>query len=434
MNKFEQQSQPDQETGISRREFLKKAGMGILALKAFELGLLSGNSEAKEKNTEALNDLDKLINGYIEQDTYLSEQEIRESLEKCGFIENFNIQELQIKNPWKPFTKRDVLKEALNEAISTDNLSLNEDNLNIVQTDFNKIGALFCGAFYYDEYKSIFINQENPKWKKDRIESLIYSEVISSEYKRIESSFHNSDISYIEKDQKRASLDEWFDKSMKNPKKYTEIPDLVLRHRESIIKSIRAFRTREAIKQIITQTGLPHEAFHYFYETGFVREGYEGPSVNELLAMAIRGKHQRFGDKDPGYASIGYFLKDIDINDKEKLNKFCKNIIDKYDITSNPKKYSQEEWKYLSDKEKDDCLIQESFFQFLNEYLARIYNGAVGNDPVNVKMKLEEAVIQQNGILPQYDLEDLYHDPTDEELAFLKQMKWKGTPILKIKE
>lgn len=426
---------------MSRREFLKTAGMGLLALKLFEMGLLSGKSEAgeaetkaeKEKNDENMNELRGLINAYLEQRTALSDQEINENLEKCDFIEtkDLKIQELKIKNPWKPFTQKDVLKESLDQSLSDKTISLDKNKLNVIQTNFHKIGALFYGAFYINDYKTIFINQESIKAKKERIEELIYKEAVSNEYDRIFNIIKDSNLSELEKDQKKTSLNEWYFACLKNPKKIAEIPELISRHIEKIKNFVKEFRDREAIKKVTNQACLPHEAFHYFYGTKFAREGYEGPSAAELLAMAIRGKNKRFGNKDPGYAHITHLLKGFDINNDEELTKFCEKIANERDFVSRQKSYSPTEWQKLSDEEKYANWTKKSLSEFLNEYLARIYNGALGNTPKKVKTELEDTVLKRNGVMPNYDLEDIYHEPTDEELTLLKQMKWKGNHILK---
>lgn len=163
----------------------------------------------------------------------------------------------------------------------------------------------------------------------------------------------------------------------------------------------------------------------------FARAGYEGPSVSELLRMAINGKLKRFGSEEPGYADINKFIKNVDINNSEELFRFCEEITSQHNLTIRPREYDQKEWNLLSDDEKNNNWLEKSLYKFINEYFARIYNGAQGNTPEKVKIKLEELARKQDCDLPEYMYENMYHEPIEEELELLKKMKFKGRAILK---
>lgn len=460
MNRFEQQSNPNQEAEISRREFLEKMGKGVLALlalKKFELGMFDGKKEMKEIVAEqaAIREIKELVNEYIEQDTTLSKKEIEKALEKCGFVEKINVQELRVRNPLEQLTERDLsrepveeyivaktlsfneLRKSLEEALNAGELSLDENALNVIQTDFSKTGLIFfAAATYFPEYKSIFINQENPKYKKERIERLICKEAIDEEYQRVRDNIYKLNLSEIEREQRLDALDEWKDQLIE--KKFTQIPNLILKYKEQIKESIKKFRIKKAINRVYTESVLPHEAFHHFCDTMLTKDGYQGPNIEELLAVAIRGgfKRSKYGY---GFGDIRYWLKDSDISisDSAALSKFCKDIVNKYDLTLHPN-ISKEKLNNLSSTEElENFFKYTSFHRFLHEFWARIYNGACGNTPLAVKLKLEKALKKELNIVLEVridSLESAFHKPTDEELELLKQMKWKGAPILKTKE
>lgn len=243
MEKIEKQSVNSGELGITRRDLLKKAGRGLLALGVVGLGVFDKESEAGENNSrrnkERLEKLKDLISGYIEQDSILSEKEIKECVECCGFVENINIQKLTTRNFWKPFTETDVLKDSIDRSLASGSVKLEESSLNIIQTDFNKIGALNYGAFFSNEYNSIFINQEGKEKRKERIENFIYKEAMLNEYRRLEDLISMSNISEEEKNSKRKDLREWLEIYMKDKKSLSEIKELVLRYLEPMEKSVK---------------------------------------------------------------------------------------------------------------------------------------------------------------------------------------------------
>src|SRR3989338_377534 len=175
----------NREEGSSRREFLQDIGTSLAALKLFEWGLMHGESEAagrKERPNKAFEEIQGLLNEYGNHETNLSETEIKNILEKTGFVDDVNIQKLGVRDPWKPFTKRDVLRESLDESLQNHDLLLDSGKLNVVQTDFNKIGAFSQGAFYSKEFKTIFINQKGEEEKKNEMENFVYREATSLEY------------------------------------------------------------------------------------------------------------------------------------------------------------------------------------------------------------------------------------------------------------
>jgi hypothetical protein len=394
--------------GMNRRDFFRISAVTGAGL-VFGLNPFDTKAQTEEsnhaKNLEIKDpELNKIIKEYLEQETSLSREEVKKSLEKCGFIEdleNINIQELEVKSPQKNHADNDLLKEALESG----EVELDKNKLNIIQTDFNIVGDYKSGAFYL--YKCIFINQSRntKEAKKEKIESFIYEKTIDLEYEKTRNLILNSGISVEKKDQKIKELNNWLIKTYEGSKNVEKIFELIERNLEEIKKSVEKFCAGEMVKKIITETNLPHEAFHYFLVTQLGKEGYEGPSIEELLIIAIKGKIKRFGkDNDSNYAPIDSFLDDGVANDPEKLLEFCRKVKD-----------------------------EKHFVKFLDEYLARIYNGAVGNTPSFVKKEIEENdYIESLGGSPlKLSFEEMYHEPTEEELLLLKNMKWNENSIIK---
>lgn len=399
--------------GMSRGDFLKILGLAGVDMMIPEVIKGQFETESSESNLEIQDaELNKLIEEYIEQKTFLSKEEIKKSLLKCGFIEdleNINIQELEVKNPRKVYTDRDALKESMEESL----IQLDYDKLNIIEVDFERIGKVGDALFYTNEYKSIFINQPaNTKEKKrTRIENFIITEAVRIEYKLA--------LSGVDENKKEL-LHELLEESKNNTKGVKGSDKLIEKNINEIKKSVKEFCASEMLNRKMTETNLPHEAFHYFYGTQLGKEGYEGPSVSELLVVAIRSYVKRFGiNKNITYSKIDQFIENLYISNDEKILEFCKNLNGDNLLLDDSRK-----------EKHDDVAI---FSKFLNEYWATVYNGAVGNTPSFVKKEIEtNDYINKQGVdIPSLDFEEMYHEPIDKELSILKEMKWNGKSIIK---
>jgi hypothetical protein len=316
--------------------------------------------------------------------------------------------------------------------------------LTFIQVPFEKIGA-FCSAFFQHTYRTIFIDQEVPQAKKEALEKFICKQLIGCEYGRQYNLIYDNDaLSEVEKARQVESLRAWLeatdkDSSLRDIKETLHetgdscsqtVLELFILHEQELKKRINEYRFSKALNFVITKTNIPHEAFHDFYENQLTRPGYDGPTIEKLLAMALRGKRQRFGTKDPSYASIEEYLKGVKIDDEEVLSSFCKKITSQYDIVSTPKLYLNEEWRQFSDAQKWDYWTQRGLFVFLNEYLARVYNSALGNTPDQVLAELQKISAEFKREPPNFKLEEMYHKPFEEELKMLREMKWKGKSII----
>lgn len=427
---------------MDRRTFLGKSIRTLIALKLGELGFFtpeveaSGKKHEKKENPEGAkkwNEIQETVEQFLAEKTELTPEEINTELHKCKFLEGENIpqQSLDIKKPWKPFDKRDVLTEELNEAKVDGRIHQNNNTLNVIRTNFNEIGVMNYGAFYLSQDRTLFLNQDDTMDKKKELEEEIYDGAISKEFSEQSDFLFQAKISALERDEKYKKLQKWSKKMHEQPKKPDAIRALIEKHADGILSDLNRYQMHRMHTKEITKRFIPHEVFHDFFEKRFGKEGYSGPDINEVLATAIKGKFEKFGKESPDYESnISEYINDINITDEESLTNFCKDITSKFDIVNRPKDIPDEKWRQLTDNERHDFTKQKTLFNFVNEYMARIYNGALGNTPKELEKNATIISGKYNQKDPGYNYYHAMHTPNQEELKLLQRMQWNGKNIL----
>ena len=187
---------------------------------------------------------------------------------------------------------------------------------------------------------------------------------------------------------------------------------------------------------VISETNIPHEAFHHYFERLRGLNG-SGPSDKELLEAAVAG----VGKKLPNYGAggdISTYLKGVDMKNPIAVKKAFQGVFDKDgNIRNRSKKTNGEighngipdkEWKRLPSKQRvkilKEVLKKDRAYQFVNEYWARAYNGVMGNTPKSVMKRFKET-----GTPIPSNFDSIYHNPSERDKAMLKRMKAKGQPI-----
>ena len=198
---------------------------------------------------------------------------------------------------------------------------------------------------------------------------------------------------------------------------------------------------------------IPHEAFHYFFDSCLLRPGYSGPGALEIMRLSLKGLVDRYFDKETGkFLDASYTDMDERLNaileagKKDNLGR--DNIVDfamrvvmdaKVADTECPAGYPKDAWEKLNESRRKevalDVWIMTSFYDFLSEYLARIYNGALGNTPEKIRELAEKNAAQFGQMANPWfeekrDYSSPYHAPSSEEIELLKKMRWNGKPIL----
>ncbi|MBT4849770.1 hypothetical protein HON36_02875 [Candidatus Parcubacteria bacterium] len=419
---------------MSRRKFVDistKTAAGVAA--GAELGLFSKTGEASEQTTEQenedLEEVNELIDQYSEHETTLSESEIKDGLEQCSFVDEVSVHSLEIPEPYEMFTNTDPLKEALDKAIASGEISFDDESLEVVQVDFGDIGRFAYGAFYQHSTEAIFLDQDNDKErKKAQLEMAAVATAITAERLTLLTQVERSNLS---RDEKRQKIEEIWDAMEQisgpatNP---SEIPALISKHKEKVEQDLADYMASNEKQKVITETCLPHEAFHDFFKTKLGAEGYEGPGTAELLTMSLKGQRDRFGDDLPYYSDIGFNIEDLDLSDDEAIENFSTEITTKHDLTDIKPK--PENFAELTKEEQDDSREKDEFESFLNEYLARIYNGAMGNTPESAEAKMDEVDAEYDTDPTEYEYDEIFHKPSEAELAMLRQMKWQGKSLV----
>jgi len=414
----------------SRRRFLE----GLLSLTFLNIVPFLEKVAAKQVGTEQAKELErlkKLLEAYESEDLNLSIKDIGEILKPCLFVRQVKVNALPVGKQQDTNSAELALKGWVSKLKHRGEIGTDPSMLNVVPTDFDAIGVLDYAAFYNYQYDVVFINQTTPEARKSKTERMLIEFVVRSEYELARNALFKMQLSERELSQKMERLNKWVSEILDNPQKHLEkLEQLFLKHADEIAKHMEEYRKQELVDKVMARTNLPHEAFHHFYSTMLGKDGYEGPSMSKLLAMAIQEEYKRYKENDGiDYVDFRFILKHVDnIDDTEELKKVCEGITKKYNLTSHPKKPSPDKWRALTDKEKNDYFTQKIFATFLDEYLARVFNGAVGNTPKNVQ-KLMESI---NSEMDKHSLNDLYHDPTLHELQILSEMRWHGKPILKI--
>jgi len=180
---------------------------------------------------------------------------------------------------------------------------------------------------------------------------------------------------------------------------------------------------------LVSKTNISHEFFHYFYDNCLNQEGYLGPPVAEILSTAIINTYKRFGSLNKSRligGNIDEYLSGVDIQNEKEILSFCQKLTSKIDIIS-LKRTSDD---LITEEDVIKELKRLKFGEFLDEYLARVYNGVLGNTSSKVKKIFEDSNIPIGERLSDENLNEIYYNPTKEEIELLKSMKWNNKPLI----
>ncbi len=383
--------------------------------------------EQSEKITET-EDINSVIDKYLAQDFTLSEKDIQKELTGVSFVDDVHLQTIDLKQSNNLDDADNSLKKVIDSAIADGTITLDANKINFVQIDFDKI-AEHSAAFYDPEHRIIFINQLNHEQRNEKIKSRISQLAIEDERDDIAADIEHSNVSINEKKTKQASLDEWYKTAMDAPEKTKNIQALIKKHDSSIRQLVRSLEEDELSRRVFTQTALPHEAFHDFYYTHLGKKGYEGPSISELLAMALRGKQKRFGSTDTYYAPINDVIKGLNITNETELKKFCDTMTSRFDLFKT--NFSQQEKLTLSDEQQENYYIQNKLTQFITEYFARVYETEFYTKET-VGRKMSDTFSPYPDLLPRYyDAKQMFPERYPEESKIMHQMKTNGQSLFK---
>ena len=428
------------------------------------------NEHAGQESAEALR---QRVLGLI--DTALricpTRKEIESELGKCRFLDGIRLNFITHDIPYSTYQSREfsdlIMAPGEDDPAAWERLKkelakihgrkqLLQDGLNIIQFDFSRIGLeRNAGAvsakrtFDSKSYDFILLDSNGTEsQKKEEMEKQLAVRVLDEEIGWLDGIKEKSQLQKIGESRRNLA------KLRNGVESLLEIPPEVLgRHAGFIEDEAKKYIIENNKTRIFELADIPHEAFHYFFNNQLFRPGYGGPGAVEIMRLALKGLVDRYADKETGK------LRDADYTDMdERLNAILeeggKNSINRGNIvdfamkiiadakgagTKCPVRYPKENWEKLTESRREevalDMWIIDSFHQFLTEYLARIYDGALGNTPEKIEGIIGKNAAQFGQMANPWfeeknDYGAAYHTPSFEEIELLKKMRWNGKPIL----
>ncbi|MFH1426516.1 MAG: hypothetical protein ABIG66_03760 [Candidatus Kerfeldbacteria bacterium] len=434
--------QREQETpDYSRRWFLRRsaeAALGLSLATGVDVAVPHG-AEAEEAPgpeleaayQEILVEFTAQLDSFEQQRIVPTEKEISDKLAPCTFIEQpLVIQTVPLTQKYDYFNPDPrLLHNNIETARERGEYREEPGRPTINRLNFFDAG-LFSGVAFYDiESKSILVHELSADDQRAHLSRYIFDEAISAllseQMQAIKAELDQTgDRSLYE--QKRAAIYEQYEGL--HGGELADIPkEWLVQHADELRKRIQNYRINTAEKYALTANSLPHEALHWFYDNGFQKEGYEGPSGRDCLIMALKNNHERYQEQPIGETAYGVNIVKLimDLTGKYRIEEseietVADAILERYDPA-------------IMEKEGDDpaaMIRRTDVYRFVNEYLARIYNGALGNTDDSLAA-LTDIEMQKLGVERRPFKRDIQnHTPTEEELAFLKQMKYRGKSLL----
>lgn len=429
-------------SSLNRREVLAGLASSLL------VGGISAEAQAADSEVvdlEAyevvLSEIDGQIRDFAEQKTNVSKREILYELHKCTFIEgslrlltvdtDAIIDDLQAisANQDDPEASRDAMRLSLD----ANHLQLPQKKLVVAQVDFNAID-IQAEAFYDTEYQTIFVDQQPEHRKANLLSKSVYQGVMSSEL----NSRKNGVIDAMEGQNresilaKLAEVEDQFaiEYPMKDNGKVHDVPpELLLRYRNNIRAVIAKTRAEAAMRFVKNTNALTHEAFHHFFETMFGESGYEGPNQEAALVLALKGIRDRGAISQAAKYAPEFFKSglleryQVELTSDASIAEFARTTSERFDFSHYP----------AGAVDTPDTRDLIAVYRLVNEFLARIYSGALGH----TDEQFETTALEHTKDIPYIQMDfsnrvqDLqYHTPNESELEFLHTMKWQGNPVV----
>lgn len=378
-------SRQETKTLTTRRQFL----CGFLALGALSFGNLRGEASV-EAATDDLEQkrrrLESQVAAYSKQKTTLTNEEIDQRLRKHVFVgqSGFSLHDVVGDKAFKSYEVDDPPHHLLVSKIKSGQLRLSDGRLNVIQTDLEDIGIFGCGGFYLPSFQALFVNKQTAATQARKIARFIYQRGIFREF---------SDPS-LESSKKM----NYMHQALSQPGGIDDISQqAILSYADELEKEAAKYRLDGAMTYAAQKTQFDYTVFHYFYHTRFLKKGYHGPPMTEILTSAISHTRQRFGNVSQLYDKVPFA-----------------SLIQKIQSSDGS----------VSGSDKNNLSV------FILEYLARIYNGALGYTPDAARSKFVKEAEAVGGVVPNFPFEEMFHQPSAKELNLLKRMKWQDKAIV----
>lgn len=435
-------------SGLNRRELL----VGLLGAAAVGFGseqearadvpTSEPDQEKQEESYEqVLAEIQGQIDAYHEQPTHLSRREIMQELGKCSFLKGTlpfsTIKTDQLKTKLQTLLKssesESPLRDTLLYALDVNHVVLPKKRMAVVQVDFDELG-IKAEAFYDTEYQAIFIDQQHEPRKAKKLSQQIYAGVMGSELNTRTNAIID-DMKGQPEEKIRAEIERVTtafheEYEMKERGDLYDIPpEILVKFANNTRAAVSRIRAEAAMQYIKNTTSLTHEGFHHFFETMVGEDGYEGPSQEEMLVLALQGIRDRDATAQAYKYAPEFFKRNlleqtaVDISDDDSIKVFAKTMSERFDFTHYP----------TSAEDTLDNRDLIALYRLVNEFFARIYSGAQGSTDESYEAKATE----QFANIPYIELDiserekDVqYHSPNERELAFLRSMSWQGVPVI----
>lgn len=427
---------------LNRRELLAGLASGLLV---GGVSLEANAADAEIVDIEAyevvLSEIEGQIKDFAEQKTNISKREILHELRKCTFIEgslrlvnidtNSIIDDLQAIN-----ANQDSIAashEALRVSLDANHIQLPQKKLVVAQVDFKAI-AMKAEAFYDTEFQTIFVDQQPEHRKADGMSRSVYTGVMTSELNSRKNSVIDA-MAGQDRESILAKLVEVEDQfaveyPLKDNGKVHDVPpELLLRYQNNIRAVIARTRAEAAMKFVKNKNDLTHEAFHHFFETMFGEAEYEGPNQEAALVLALKGIRDRGAISQASKYAPEFFKSGmleryhVELTSDASIAEFAKTTSERFDFSHYP----------ANAVDTPDARDLIAVYRLVNEFLARIYSGALGHTDA----QFETAALEETKDIPYIQMDfskrvqDLQcHTPNEDELDFLHTMKWQGNSVV----
>lgn len=308
--------------------------------------------------------------------------------------------------------------------------------LNVVRIDFTRSGEDLGLMSYWGNYRALFINRTpSSEQRRDMMESFLSlslarfvrnTEMIALWKQRGKL----GENAYNKKRRERGSYYDALDRG--KPRFDSFAPESFKQHEKRLLGEAKTYRLDSARRFVLDTFGLPHEIFHYKFATQLFQPGYRGPDASELIFAALKSKRDRFPGEQGAYQHYNLALEiqliagwNINVSDDE-LKRVSKNLARSFDITRRDE-HPEIDTKELDPHERLRLILRS----YVDEYLARIYAGALGSTPINVYRALSK-VGRAHAHISRYQkpIRQGYHEPTEEELSLIRRMEYNGKSML----
>lgn len=384
--------------------------------------------EKKESVEQIRSHIEQVLKDFDNASHSLTKEEILEYVSVCRFLKNTKIKiiDLDVPEEQELFSKRNMTKEILDEAIKNGVINPKSKDLQILRVDFSKLLIIASGV-YLGSYNVILVPVSHPSgqdYVKQFFGAKYYSEK-SMALKDGEHSKENFERLRVQQDDFELGIHSISDVPNELVEKYGN--DLIKDFHNRIRTSMR---NRAFLKAV-----LPHEAFHYFFNNFIEKDSseYSGPNLASVIKTQLEMKKQRFGEGvGPHYgivngSTIDQVFERFHLDDEQSLQEFSEFLAE-HIKTHPPDSFTEPDPNTLS----EPLYLLVKTEEFIDEALARSavvaggYTKEKAIETLRVELEKIGEVPTENEIMMFASDQD-FPILTVPELTMFEQMQFQGS-------